>query len=282
MSTPIRPTTLAVASGRLAPGPRPPMTRGERMLAVTGHHLLVYRRTWRATIIERFLAPFLFLLSVGLGVGGLVDDGAGGIGGVPYLQYVAPGLVTMQAMWLAFGESTYVVMGYLKWNEMYAAMLASPLVVVEVLGGHLLVVAAHLLGATTIFVAVGSLLGAFASWWAVAMVPLAALTGMAVSMPLFALAATTRDDSGFGVVNRLVLAPLLMVSGVFFPVDSLPVVLQPVAWLSPLFHGTELCRDAAVGSTSVAEAAPHVLVLAAWLVGGWLLARRQFTRRLMS
>lgn len=282
MSTPIRPTTLAVASGRLAPGPRPAMSRRERLVAVTGHHLLLYRRTWRATIIERFLAPFLFLLSVGVGVGGLVDAGAGGIEGVPYLRFVAPGLVVMQAMWLAFGESTYVVMGYLKWNEMYAAMLASPLVVVEVLLGHLLVVGMHLVVATAIFVAVGGVLGAFASWWALAMVPLAALTGMAVSMPLFALAASTNDDSGFGVVNRLVLAPVLMVSGVFFPVEALPAVLQPVAWLSPVFHGTELCRDAAVGSTSLAGALPHVLVLAAWLVGGWLLARHRFTRRLVA
>lgn len=279
MSTPIHPTTLAVASGRLAPGPRPPMTALERLLAVTGHHVLVYRRTWRATIIERFLAPLMFLLSVGIGVGGLVDGGAGGIGGRPYLQYVAPGLVAMQAMWLAFGESTYVVMGYLRWNQMYRAMLAAPLVVVEVLAGHVLVVAFHLVTASAIFVAMGALLGAFTSWWALAMVPAAAATGLAVSLPLFALAATVDDDSGFGVVNRLILAPVLMVSGVFFPVDALPAVLQPVAWVSPLWHGTELCRASATGAWD-AGSLLHTAFLVVWLAAGWWLARRQFTKRL--
>ncbi len=281
MSTPINPTTLAVASGRLAPGPRPAMSAFERLLAVTGHHALVYRRTWRATIIERFLAPLMFLVSVGLGVGGLVDGGAGGIGGTPYLQYVAPGLVAMQAMWLAFGESTYVVMGYLRWNQMYRAMLAAPLVVVEVLAGHVLVVALHLVTASAIFVAMGALLGAFTSWWAVAMVPAAAATGLAVALPLFALAATVDDDSGFGVVNRLILAPVLMVSGVFFPVDSLPAVLQPVAWVSPLWHGTEVCRAAATGAWD-AGSLPHAAFLVLWLAVGWWLARRQFTQRLVE
>src|SRR5829696_455157 len=143
----------APASGRLDSGPRPGLSQAERLGAVMGHHLLVYRRTWRGSIIGRFLSPLFFLLSMGLGLGALVDDRAGGVDGVPYLTYVVPGILAMQAMMTAFGESTYAVMGYLKWNQMYSAMLATPLRVAEVLGGHLAVVAFHLSTGALIFVA---------------------------------------------------------------------------------------------------------------------------------
>ena len=131
------------------------------------HHFVVYRRTWRGSIITRFLSPLFFLLSMGLGLGALVDDSAGGVDGLPYLQFVVPGILAMQAMMTAFGESTYAVMGYIKWNQMYAAMLATPLRVVEVLGGHLAVVAFHLFTGSLIFVLVSAPFGAFASWWVV-------------------------------------------------------------------------------------------------------------------
>lgn len=281
MSTPIHPTTLAVPSGRLAPGPRPPLSAFERLAAVVGHHVLVYKRTWKGSVVGRLLSPLLFLLSMGVGLGALVDAGSPGPGGVPYLQYVAPALVAVQAMWLAFGESTYPVMGYLKWNEMYAGMLASPLGVVEVLGGHLLVVAFHLATATTAFVVIGGLLGAFASWWVLVTIPLATLTGLAFAVPTFALSARLDSDSGFGVLNRFVMSPLMLFSGTFFPVSSLPALLEPVAWVTPLWHGVELCRAAAVGASPAAADAGHLLVLLAWVVVGWLLARRGFTRRLV-
>jgi len=108
----------APASGRLDTGPRPGLSQAERLGAVMGHHLLVYRRTWKGSIINRFLSPLFFLLSMGLGLGTLVDDGAGGVDGVPYLQFVVPGIIAVQAMWLSFGESTYAVFGYIRWNQM--------------------------------------------------------------------------------------------------------------------------------------------------------------------
>ena len=89
------------------------MSAAERLGAVLAHHLLVYRRTWKGSLIGRFLSPLFFLLAMGLGLGSLVDGSAGGVGGVPYLEYVVPGIVAVQAMWLSFGESTYAVFGYL-------------------------------------------------------------------------------------------------------------------------------------------------------------------------
>ena len=82
--------------------------------------------------VQPYRTSFSRLRLPGVGLGALADSSAGGVDGVPYLQFVVPGILAMQAMMTAFGESTYAVMGYIKWNQMYAAMLATPLRVVEV------------------------------------------------------------------------------------------------------------------------------------------------------
>lgn len=268
-------------SGRLGFGARRPTSTAERVSAVAAHHFLVYRRTWRGSIISRFLSPLFFLLAMGLGLGALVDDSAGGVGGVPYLQFVVPGILAMQAMMTAFGESTYAVMGYIKWNQMYAAMLATPLRVAEVLGGHLAVVAFHLLTGSAIFVLVAAPFGAFASWWVVLAVPVAVLTGLAFAVPMFAFAARLDNDNGFSILFRFVMTPLMLFSGTFFPIDQLPGWMQPVAWVTPLWHGVELCRDASLGTAPGPLGAVHLAVLLGYIAVGWVLAQREFSRRLV-
>ena len=178
---------------------------------------------------------------MGLGLGALVDDSAGGVDGLPYLQFVVPGILAMQAMMTAFGESTYAVMGYIKWNQMYAAMLATPLRVVEVLGGHLAVVAFHLFtGARDLRGRRGAVRrrSPRGGWcWPCRS---AVLTGLAFAVPTFALAARLENDNGFSILFRFVVTPLMLFSGTFFPIDQLPAWMQPLAWVTPLWHGVEL------------------------------------------
>ncbi len=253
----------------------------ERLTAVVEYFLVVYRRMWRGSLFGRFLSPLLFLASMGFGLGSLVDANSGGVGGVPYLQFLVPAIVATQAMWTAMGESTYQVMSYIKWNRMYHAMLATPLGVGDVLFGHLLVVALHLFTASAIFVLVAGLLGGFGSWWAWLCVPVGVLTGLAFAVPIFAFTSTQDDDVGITLLFRLVITPLMLFSGTFFPISSLPVWLQPVAWLTPLWHGVELCRGAATVSIGVGAAVGHLAVLVLFIGGGALVARRTFTRRLV-
>ncbi|QIM21199.1 ABC transporter permease [Phycicoccus sp. HDW14] len=285
MSADAPPATGSVAtapSGRLAPGRRRPTTRAERVGSVMAHHLAVYRRTWKGSVVGRFASPLFFLLSMGLGLGALVDARAGGVDGLPYLRFVVPGILAMQAMMLAFGDSTYAVMGYIKWNRMYSAMLATPLRVGEVLGGHLAVIALQLAAAIAIFVAVAAPFGAFGSWWVLLAVPAAVLTGMAFSVPVFALAARMETDSGFSILFRFVMTPLMLFSGTFFPIDQLPGWMQPLAWVTPLWHGVELCRSASEGAWPGWAGVLHVAVLLVYVGVGWVLAHRSFTRRLLS
>lgn len=274
------PGPVALAS-RGEPGTRQAMSTLERVLAVFGYHLTVYKRTWRGSVVSRVLSPLLFLLSMGVGLGALVDDRAGGVGGTPYLHFVVPAIVATQAMWVAWGESSYQVLGYIKWNMNYHAQLATPLGVRDVLAGHFLAVALHMVMSTTIFMVVATLFGGFDSWWAVLCLPVAVLTGMAFSTPMFAFTATQEGDNGFNILFRWIITPLMLFSGTFFPVDQLPVWMQPVAWLTPLWHGVSAARAVSVGDVSVLPFVGHLAVLAVYAVGGWLLAERTFARRLL-
>jgi lipooligosaccharide transport system permease protein len=266
---------------RAAPGIRQPLSASERVLAVFTYFLTVYKRTWRGSIIGRFLSPLFFLLAMGIGLGSLVDERVGGVEGQPYLQFVVPAIVATQTMWVAMGESTYQVLGYIKWNMGYHAMLATPMTVRDVLRGHFLAVAAHLTTATAIFMAVASLFGGFGSVAAVFCLPIAILTGMAFATPIFAFTARQEGDDGFNILFRWIVTPLMLFSGTFFPIEQLPGWMQPIAWVTPLWHGVEACRAAATGAVSWGPFMGHLLVLAVYAAVGWWLAERSFAKRLV-
>ncbi|MBA4085818.1 ABC transporter permease [Janibacter terrae] len=252
-----------------------------RVGAVAGYFLVVYRRTWMGSLFSRFVSPLLFLLAIGLGLGSLVDASSGGVDGVSYLLFVAPGMVAVQAMMTAVGESTYPVYGLFTWNRMYHSMLATPLTVSDLLLGHLTVIAVQGGLAAAAFVLVASFFGSFASWWVLLAVPIGVLVTLAFAVPLFGFTARAKGDSSFNIVYRLVITPLMLFSGVFFPVDRLPLVLELLAWVTPLWHGVELVRSSAHGSFAPFDLV-HLLVLLAFVALGWVYARSGMTRRLVT
>ena len=243
--------------------------------------LLSYRRTWRGSLFSGFLSPLLFLTAMGFGLGALIDDGRQSALGVPYLAFIAPGVLAAQAMQAAIGESTFPVMGAMKWQRQYHAMLATPLRVGDVLAGHLVFVALRTAITSAVFVLVAAVLGAFRSWWVVLALPVAVLCGMAFAAPVFAFAARSESDSGFNVLFRFVIMPLFLFSGTFFPISQLPDVLQPVAWVTPLWHAVDACRALALGEASVLGVLGHTLYLALWVAAGVPLAGRSFRSRLV-
>ena len=97
---------------------------------------------------------------------------------------------------------------------------------------------------------------------------------------MLAYSATIRSDNMFAILFRFAVIPMALFAGVFFPIEQLPLVARWVAYASPLWHGVELARSATLGTPTALAWFWHVAYLAAWAVAGYLLACRQFSRKL--
>lgn len=256
------------------------MTIGVRVLE---HNAMVYRRTWHGSVLSSLLSPVLFLAAMGIGLGGYVNQGSGtaALGGVSYLAFLAPGLLAAQAMQTAAFETTYPIMGKIVWDKLYDAMLATPLSVRDLLAGELEWVCVRLLIVCSAFLVVMTLFGAVRSPLAVLALPVAILTGVAFGAPIMAFSATQKRDSGFNVIFRFGITPLFLLSGTFFPIDRLPELVRPLAYLTPLYHGVALARQLTLGAVDGPVALAHLLVLVAFAVAGCVLASISFRRRLV-
>jgi lipooligosaccharide transport system permease protein len=248
-------------------------------LAAFEFHMLGYRRTWRGSILSGFVQPILFVLGMGLGVGHFVDAG-GGLGQVPYLDYVVPGVLASTALQVATGESMWPVMARFQWNRIYYAHNATPAGAPAILAGNLAFVAVRVLITTACYLLVTALFGALHSWLAPLALAVAVLLALAISAPVFAFTAHANSDTGFVVLYRFAVIPMTLFAGVFFPIDSLAVPLRVLAWISPLWHGTELARAATLGTATPWPVWVHLGYLALWAYAGWRLGVRGFKKRL--
>lgn len=256
--------------------------------AVLGYWLTVYSRMWKGTLITAFLAPVAFLAGMGIGLGSLVDAGGEtAVPGVPYLAFVATGLLAAQAMQTAVSETTFPVLGAIKWRRTYYAMLATPLRVEDLVRGHVVYVTIRLLIGSTVFTAVSVMMGAIGGWGILGSLAFAVLGGLAFATPVYCYSARARSEQAYNVLVRFVIMPMFLFSGTFFPVTQLPAWLQVLAWVSPLSHAGSLTRAAALGPHTPFALAPsgyalHVGYLLVWAVVGYLLAVRELRRRMES
>ncbi len=245
--------------------------------------LVNYRRTWRGSIYSGVLNPVLYLGAMGLGLGTLVDRrGTASLGHVSYLVFLAPGLLAAAAMQTAMGESTYPILGSVKWLKTYQAAIASPLRPVDLFRGHLLFTAMRLVANSGVFLIVMAIFGAVRSAWVIASLPAAVLTGMAFAAPIEAYAITREKDNSFAVLFRFGMIPLFLFSGTFFPISQLPAVVRPLAYITPLWHGVALCRSFDLGTAQFVGSALHVAYLGAVTAIGIYAGNRTYRRRLYA
>jgi lipooligosaccharide transport system permease protein len=253
-------------------------------IRVVSYFALAYRRTWQASVMTTFINPILYLLAMGVGLGSFIDKGHHNqaLGHMSYLHFVAPALAATAAATTAASEAMFPVMGAIKWTRTYYAMLSTPIRVRDVVAGHFLWMAARVAMAVTSYLIVMAAFSATPSWWSIAILPVGVLTGMAFAAPLAAWAVTQESEGGFSLVFRLVVVPLFLFSGVFFPISQLPVGLRVAAYATPLWHGVDLCRDLASGHVTLGAAAVHVGYLLALTVGGIAVARVTYRKRLCT
>lgn len=246
------------------------------------HWLAQYKRVWRGTIGTSLVNPLLYLTALGVGLGTLVDKTQNAPGGVPYLDFVAPGLLAAAAMQTAAIESSWPVMAAIKWSRVYHAMIATPLTERDAFLGHQLFVVTRVFISAAAYLAIIVAFGAVSSWLGLLVVPVAVLIGTAFSMPMAALAAMVEEDRTFVTIFRFLIVPMFLFSGTFFPVTQLPLVFELVAYVTPIWHGVELCRMLTLGDVDVLPALGHVAYLLSWTIVGFELARRAYRKRLLG
>lgn len=243
----------------------------------------VARRTWRGFIFTNFLMPFLYLASMGVGLGHFVNNGSGAaaLGGIDYLAFIAPGLLATTALQTAVFESTYPVMGGFKWHRVYFSMAATPLRPADIVAGQLTWTACQVFLACGVFTAVIAAFGGLVNWWGgLLSVGVAILVGLAHGAPITGLSARLKDETGFSLIFRLGLMPMMLFSGAFFPVSQLPTAITWLAYLTPIWHGVDLTRHLTLGTATLWPSIGHVVYLLAWVAFGWFYAVRGFSRRL--
>jgi lipooligosaccharide transport system permease protein len=253
------------------------------VLRVLESHARNYRRTWKGSVFSTFFGPLLYLLAMGMGLGTLVDRGAGpaALGGLSYVEWLAPGLLAATLMQTGAGDSSWPVVAGMKWVRTYHAALATPVGVRDLVGGHLAWVTIRLTMTAVAFALVVLTLGVVGPLAAARAIPPAVLTGLAFAAPVTAYAARLENDTGLSALFRFGIVPMFLFSGTFFPVSQLPDVVEPLAYLVPLWHGVELTRASSLGVPSAFPALAHVAYLAAWVAAGALLADRFFRGRLL-
>lgn len=236
-------------------------------------NFLVYKSAW-IVFLTGFLEPVLYLFSIGVGVADLVDEFRLSDGTVVgYTEFVAPALLAAAAMNGALFDSTYNIFFRMKYAKLYDAILATPLRPWDVATGE--VTWALLRGAaySAMFVVVMVAMGLASSWWTVLALPATMLIGYAFAGAGMAMTTWMKSWQDFEYV-QLVIMPMFLFSGTFYPLETYPDGLEWVVQLTPLYHGVTLCRGLATGSIGWDALVAVAYLAAMGTLGMWVASRR--------
>ena len=228
-------------------------------LRLIERNLYVYKHGWMI-LLSGFFEPLFYLLGIGFGLGALIGT-IPGPGGQPisYQTFVAPALLASAAMNGAITESTFNFFFKLNYNKTFTSILSTPLspgdIALGELGWALIRGGLYAIG----FMGVILVLGLFVSPWAILAVPAALLVGFAFGAVGMAATSFMKTWQDFDLI-QLVVLPMFLFSGTFYPIDKYPEALRIFVQLTPLYQGVDLIRSLTVGALS-----PVLLVHVAYL-----------------
>jgi lipooligosaccharide transport system permease protein len=254
---------------------RPPELSA-RWSAVWGRNLLVWRKLAIASVLGNIADPLLYMLALGYGIGSFVPE----VGGMPYIAFLGTGMVCQSAMFTSSFEAMYSAFSRMHVQRTWEAIINAPLSLDDVLFAEWIWAASKAVVSTVAILAVILALGYGHSWLALWIVPLGFLVGLAFGAFGLVMNALAPSYDFFTYFFTLVLTPMLLLSGVFFPVDQMPAALQTVASFLPLKHAIDLARPLLAGR--VPAAIPlHVVVVLAYAVAAYFVALVLTRRRLL-
>jgi lipooligosaccharide transport system permease protein len=251
-----------------------------RSLRLVERNLYVYKHGW-LVLLSGFFEPLFYLLSIGFGLGALIGTipGPGGIE-IPYQVFVAPALLATASMNGAVNESTFNFFFKLNYDKTFSSILATPLSAGDIAVGELVWAlirgGLYALG----FMVVLVVLGMIQSPWVVLAVPAALLVGFAFGAVGMAATSFMKTWQDFDLI-QLVILPLFLFSGTFYPIETYPETLRVIVQLTPLYQGVDLIRALTVGAISPILVV-HVVYLAVCGFAGLFVVSRRLDKLLLQ
>ena len=257
--------------------PPPSLHRATKLVH---HNILAYRHYWVA-FVTGFFEPFFYLVAVGFGVGRFVETIQYGDARLEYASFLAPGLLAASTLNGALFDGFFAPFFRMNWEKTYEAIVATPVSISDIAVGEVLwaLIRGTIYGAG--FLSVMLFLGLVHSAWAVLALPAVMLSGAALSAGAMILTSITKQLSALEKVMTLVVFPLFLFSGTFYPVSLYPEYLRPVVQATPLYHSASLLRDLTTGQVGVPTIG-HVVYLVAMFLIASRIAIRLMRRRLVS
>ncbi len=245
--------------------------------SVWRRNVLVWRKLIIPSLFFNFGEPLIYLLGLGFGLGHFIQA----MDGLPYLTFLASGLLASSAMNTSSFEALYSVFTRMVPQQTYDAMLATPLDVDDIVMGEMLWCATKALMSSTAILIVAFVLGAIEQWTALLCIPIFLLVGLCFTGPALVVASLSPSYDFFNYYVTLVITPMFIFSGVFYPITTLPDFIQGLIQLLPLVHAVALVRPLASGQL-ISDVLLHVSVLVAYAGAGFYLGVVLIRRRLIK
>jgi lipooligosaccharide transport system permease protein len=220
----------------------------KRAFRVWQRHATVYTKLYKSSIALNFVEPILYLAAMGLGLGAFVKE----INGVPYIKFIAPGIIASSAMFAATYECSYGTYVLLFYQKTFDAILATPVNINELVAGEVTWGATKSVLYGTIIISVIAIFGLVDSPWIVFLIPFLFISGLIFAELSVIVAAIVPGIESFNYFYTIVMTPMFLFSGIFFPLDTLPPVISKIAFFTPLYHLVNICRSFSSGIPRVA------------------------------
>jgi lipooligosaccharide transport system permease protein len=198
----------------------------------------VFFRLWHFEMPISFVEPVLILLAFGLGLGAFM----GTINGELYINFIAPGMIASYAMFAASNECSYSAFLRMEHQHTYDAIMATPVNVEDITAGEIFWGATRAMLTASIVLVVAAMFRLVSSPWAVLVLPVTFIEGVLFSSISLFYTSVVPSIYAFNFFFTLIINPLFLLSGVFFPLDSFPEVLQDASWFTPLRPGVAIVR----------------------------------------
>lgn len=215
----------------------------KRAFRVWQRNFTVYTKLYKSSLALNFVEPILYLAALGLGLGAFVQQ----INGMPYIKFIAPGIIASSSMFAAIYECTYGTYVRMTYQKTFDAILATPVSIDDLIAGELMWGATKSLLYGTIIIIVISLFGLVDSPLIILVIPVLFITGLIFAEISVIFTALVPGIDSFNYFYTLFMTPMFLFSGIFFPLDNLSPIVSRIAFFTPLYHLVNICRGLASG-----------------------------------